>query len=83
MIKSQPGMNSNSHQQQPLTAAAPGQCTTGCTREHGYSGPSPDPELAALVAAWPTLPPHIRAAVGALVATVIPPTPLAGPSGGG
>jgi len=29
-----------------------------------------DPELAALVAAWPTLPDHIRAAVRAMLGTV-------------
>jgi hypothetical protein len=37
--------------------------------------PPPDPDLAAIVAAWPELPPAIRAGVLALVKAAIPPTP--------
>lgn len=43
--------------------------TTGRTSMTSEGG-IPDPDLAALVAAWPTLPARIRAAVLALVGTV-------------
>jgi len=36
------------------------------------AGAVPDPELAALAAAWPTLPDHIRAAIRALVGAGAP-----------
>ncbi len=49
-------------------SAAPVGRTTG--RTHNTEGAPVDPELAALVAAWPTLPDHIRAAVRALLGTV-------------
>jgi len=49
-------------------SAAPVGRTTG--RTHNTEGGPVDPELAALVAAWPTLPDHIRAAVRALLGTV-------------
>jgi hypothetical protein len=48
----------------------------------GVATPS-DPELAAVVAAWPDLPPGIRAGVLALVKAVThttPPTPPSGPA---
>jgi integrase len=41
-------------------------CTAGCT--DGGSDPAPCPDLAKVVAAWPTLPPPIRRALLALVA---------------
>ncbi len=41
-----------------------------------------DPELAAVVAAWPDLPPAIRAGVLALVKAATPPTAPSGPAGG-
>lgn len=37
--------------------------------------PPADPDLAAVVAAWPQLPPAIRAGVLALVKAATPPTP--------
>ncbi|GIK17963.1 MAG: hypothetical protein BroJett004_01270 [Planctomycetota bacterium] len=40
-----------------------------------------DPELAAVVAAWPDLPPAIRAGVLALVKAATPTTPPTAPSG--
>jgi len=43
-------------------------CSTGCSNEQSEGGIS-DPELAALVAAWPTLSAPIRAAVRALLAS--------------
>jgi hypothetical protein len=60
--------------------------TAGRTRHESREseGGIPDADLAALVAAWPALPDHIRAAIRALVGTVAPtPTPFAGPSGAG
>jgi excisionase family DNA binding protein len=51
---------------------------SGRTNEGGHA----DPELSALIAAWPMLPEHIKAAIRALVGTVAPtPTPFVGPSG--
>ena len=47
----------------PLTGAGAASC-----RELSQGGSSPDPDLARIAAAWPGLPPHIRAAVLALVA---------------
>jgi len=49
-------------------SAAPVGRTTG--RTHNTEGAPVDPELAALAAAWPTLPDHIRAAVRAMLGTV-------------
>jgi hypothetical protein len=44
--------------------------TAGRTRHENRSeGGIPDADLAALVAAWPTLPVHIRAAIRALLAS--------------
>lgn len=53
----------------------------------GFGPPTPpatptDPELAAVVAAWPDLPPAIRAGVLALVKAATPPTAPSGPAGG-
>lgn len=52
----------------------------------GFGPPTPpatptDPELAAVVAAWPDLPPAIRAGVLALVKAATPTTPPTAPSG--
>lgn len=50
-------------------STAPG-CSAGCSDQQD-TGCRADPALAALVAAWPTLPDHIRAAIRALVGTVV------------
>ena len=63
------------------TSETPGR-SAGRSDTTGEGGPPADPDLAALIAAWPTLPPHIRAAVQALVATTRPAS-VTGPSGGG
>ena len=66
----------------PSDAAAG--CSAGCSDRQGEGGPPPDPDLAALVVAWPSLPPYIRATVRALLATAAPtPPPDMGPSDGG
>jgi len=92
-----PGLDSNQDKenQNPLAPphnsfqgklfAHPGADRRTAGRTSGSEVESPaDPDLAVLVAAWPTLPPYIRAAVRALVATASPtPPPGAGPSGGG
>lgn len=44
-------------------------CSAGCSDVQGEGGIS-DPDLAALVAAWPTLPEPIRVAIRAMVGTV-------------
>ena len=49
-----------------FSPSAPAGCTAGCTSEQSEGG-IPDAELAALVAAWPTLPVPIRAAIRALI----------------
>jgi hypothetical protein len=36
---------------------------------HGFAQTAPDPDLARVLDAWPSLPAHIKAAVLALVAT--------------
>jgi len=38
----------------------------------GGEGGIPDADLAALVAAWPTLPEHVRATIRTLIGTVAP-----------
>lgn len=59
-----------------------------CGALPGDSDPNPtpatptDPELAAVVAAWPDLPPAIRAGVLALVKAATPPTAPSGTAGG-
>ena len=50
-------------------ANPPPGCTAGCTGEQSEGG-IPDAELAALVAAWPTLPEPIKAAIRALLGSV-------------
>ena len=72
LIKSQllPRRKHNTHK--VVTANADSGRTTGRTRpenEGKVEAGTPDPDLAALVAAWPTLPDPIRAAIRALVAT--------------
>jgi len=52
-----------------ITSADDSGRTAGRTRQHSEGGTT-DAELAALVAAWPNLPEHIRAAIRALVQTV-------------
>ena len=59
-----PVRNPNTAKQ--LTAIAAGGCSAGCSGEQSEGG-IPDAELAALVAAWPTLPEPIKAAIRALV----------------
>ena len=55
-----------SRQENDLRADADACCTTGCTGEQGEGGTT-DPDLRRLVAAWPTLPEPIRAAIRALL----------------
>lgn len=45
-------------------------CSAGCSDQQSEGG-IPDADLATLVAAWPTLPDPIRAAIRALVGTVV------------
>ena len=52
-----------------LASIAPSGCTAGCTGEQSEGG-IPDAELAALVAAWPTLPEPIKAAIRAMLGSV-------------
>ena len=53
-------------QHKQITTTSAGGCSAGCSDQQSEGG-IPDAELAALVAAWPTLPDHIRAAIRALV----------------
>jgi hypothetical protein len=70
-------------QHKAVTPSAGSGCSAGCSGQRSEGGIL-DADLAALIAAWPTLPDPIRAAIRALVGTVAPtPTPFAGPSGGG
>ena len=65
-----------------VTANADSGRTTGRTRPESErsEGGILDADLAALVAAWPTLPEHVRATIRTLIGTVAPtPTPFAGP----
>jgi hypothetical protein len=58
-----------------VTPSADSGCSAGCSDQRSEGG-IPDADLAALVAAWPTLPDPIKAAIRALVGTVAPtPTP--------
>ena len=66
LIKSRTGSGSNSKQKQQLTSSAAVGCSAGCSDQQNEGGIL-DADLAALVAAWPTLPDHIRAAIRALV----------------
>ena len=59
-----------------VTPSADSGCSAGCSDQRSEGG-IPDADLAALVAAWPTLPDPIKAAIRALVGTV---APLMGPS---
>ncbi len=63
---------------QPVTTATVQLATLDPAHQRAHQPAATDPELAELIATWPTLPLHIRAAVRALVATVIPPTPPCG-----
>jgi len=59
--------------QSGLSSPSPAGCSAGCSDRQGEGGIL-DADLAALVAAWPTLPDHIRAAIRALVGTVAGPS---------
>jgi hypothetical protein len=59
-----------------VTPSAGSGCSAGCSGQRSEGGIL-DADLAALVAAWPTLSDPIRAAIRALVGTV---APLMGPS---
>ena len=59
-----------------VTPSADSGCSAGCSDQRS-EGDIPDADLAALVAAWPTLPDPIKAAIRTLVGTV---APLMGPS---
>ncbi|HVK16119.1 MAG TPA: hypothetical protein VM533_04165 [Fimbriiglobus sp.] len=59
--------------QSGLSSSSPAGCSAGCSDQQGEGG-IPDADLAALVATWPTLPNHIRAAIRALVGTVAGPS---------
>lgn len=63
------GTGCNSQTTQQLTPNPAAGRSAGCSDERDEGG-IPDAELAALVAAWPALPDHIRAAIRALVGTV-------------
>jgi len=76
-----PGLDSNQDKEnqnphtprrktKPHKAVAPSAdsgCSAGCSDERREAG-TPDADLAALIAAWPTLPDPIRAAIRTLVA---------------
>jgi hypothetical protein len=51
-----------------VTPSADSGCSAGCSDQRS-EGDIPDADLAALVAAWPTLPDPIKAAIRALVGT--------------
>ena len=53
----------------PFTSNSVAGCTAGCTSKKS-EGEIPDAELAALLAAWPTLSVPIRAAIRALIGAV-------------
>ena len=59
------GYDSNTNRQQHLTPNAAAGCSAGCSEQQSEGG-NTDPELAALVAAWPTLPEPIRAGISAM-----------------
>ena len=64
---------SKSQPDKQIAPSGPAGCSAGCSDQTGEGG-IPDADLAALVAAWPTMPDHIRAAVRALVGTVTDPS---------
>ena len=68
-IDSPPISRSNSKQDKQFAPPLEACCTTGRTRDTSEGG-IVDPELAALLSAWPKLPEHIRAAIRALLSTV-------------
>ena len=70
---SPPVPHCKAQQAEQVTSNATVGRSTGCSNEHAEGGAA-DPELAALVVAWPTLPAPIRAAVRALIGTVTGPT---------
>lgn len=61
----------NSHSPQLLDATAVAGCSAGCS-DAASEGGITDPELAALVAAWPTLPEPIRRAMLSLIRAAAP-----------
>ena len=63
---SPPSQSANPHEFQHFATNPPSGCTAGCTGEQSEGG-IPDAELAAFVAAWPTLPEPIKSAIRALV----------------
>ena len=65
-IDSPTASHSKPKQDKQFTAINDAGCTTGSTSEQGDAA-IVDPELAALVAAWPTLPAPIKAAIRALL----------------
>ncbi len=69
LIKSQTDTISNVQSQQQLTLTAADGCSAGCSYRQGEGGMPPD--LARLVAAWPSLPEPIRAAIRALIGSVV------------
>ena len=60
---------SKSKQCKQITPPEAAGCAAGCTSEQGEGG-IPDPELLAIVNAWPKLPAHIKAAFMALLTTL-------------
>src|SRR5262249_25945651 len=59
----------NTLKNKSFAASDTGASSAGRSKQQGEED-APDAELAALMAAWPTLPEHIRAAIRALVGTV-------------
>ncbi len=57
---------SNSLSEQQVTSNAAARCSAGCSEERAEGG-IPDPDLARLVAAWPTLPDVLKSAIVAIV----------------
>ncbi len=64
---------SKSNAGKPVTPTEAAARSAGCSDQQGEGG-IPDAELAALVAAWPTLPEPIKAAIRALLGTVTGPS---------
>ncbi len=67
---SPPSLLVNPRESKHFPSSTPSGCTAGCTKEQSEGG-LPDADLAALVAVWPTLPEPIKAAIRALLGSVM------------